>query len=152
MNLLRHTAGRAMLLGLVSALMMILAIVLRDEIWNNRTIALVIIWLLGGFLGTFGGVAALLLARRLLGEGMVGPIRSLIFLPAFIVAGAMVFYFHAGWQSGFELHPERPIRSILFGSVQTMAMFVYTVSHYLLPWMAPAMILVGYALMPRPEA
>lgn len=152
MNLLRRAIGRAMLLGLVSALLMILAIVQRDEIWNNRTITLVIIWLLGGFFGTFGGVAALMLAGRLFGRRLIGPIRGLIFLPAFMVAGAMVFYLHAGWQSGFEPHPEHPIRSILFGSVQTMAMFVYTVSHYLLPWMAPTLILAGYALMPRPEA
>ncbi len=152
MNLLRRTAGRAMLLGLISALTMVIAIILRDEIWNNRTIALVIIWLLGGFFGTFGGVVALLLWRRLFGARHLALVRSLIFLPAFIAAGAMVFYLQTGWQSGFELHPEHPLRSVLFGSVQTMAMFVYTVSHYMLPWMAPVMIAVGYALMPRPEA
>jgi hypothetical protein len=152
MNLLRRTAGRAMLLGLISALTMVIAIVLRDEIWNNRTIALVVIWLLGGTIATFGAVATLLVWRRLFGARLVELVRGLVFLPAFLVAGAMVFYLQTGWQSGFELHPEHPLRSAMLGSVQTMAMFIYTVSHYMLPWMAPVMIVVGYALMPRPEA
>jgi hypothetical protein len=152
MSLVRHVLGRAFLLGLISAMMMVVAIHLRDEIWNNRTLALVIIWLLGGFTGTVFGVMGLELGMRIFGNRMAQGLRALIFLPAFLAAGALVFYVLILWQRGFELHPEHPVRSLLFGSVQTMAMFVYTVSHYMLPWMAPAMIVVGYALMPRAKA
>lgn len=152
MSVVRHALGRAALLGLISAVMMVVAIHLRDEIWNNRTLTLVIIWLMGGFIGTFCGVIGLEFGRRMLGNRMVEGLRAVIFLPAFLAAGALVFYLLILWQRGFELHPEHPIRSLLLGSVQTMAMFVYTVSHYMLPWMAPAMVAVGYALMPRAKA
>lgn len=149
MSLLRLALWRAVLLGLISAVLMVIAITLLGEIWNGRTIALVAIWLLGGIFGALSGVAVLLLAHKLFGARGTGWLRAIIFLPAFILAGAMVFYIQTGWQSGFEPHPEHPIRSILFGSVQVMALFVYSLSHYMLPWMAPAMMMAGYALMPR---
>ncbi|MGL5447985.1 MAG: hypothetical protein ACRDBL_11815, partial [Rhabdaerophilum sp.] len=114
MRLLRLALWRAVLLGLISAMLMVITITLLGEIWNGRTIALIVIWLLGGIFGAMGGVAALLLARKVFGAGAARLLRSIIFLPAFIVAGSMVFYIQTGWQSGFEPHPEHPIRSILF--------------------------------------
>lgn len=140
---------RSLLLGAASALLMVLDISLRAEIWNERTITLVVIWFLGGFSGGLAASTALPLLLRLCGEKLAPLLRALAFPLAFVAAGAFVFYLQNTWQRGLELHPEHPVRSLIFGSMQVAALFAYTMSRYMLPWMAPVMALLGYALLPN---
>lgn len=156
MSGLSPTLSRAVLLGVVSALLMVVSILLRHEIWNNRTLSLLFIWSMGGFLGAYGTVAAMRMASRFGRIRHFRLVRAILFLPVFLVAGAVVFCLLTRWQSGLELHPEYPIRGMLLGSLQLMALFIYTVSRYLLPWMAPALMIAAYAWLPNlpppPEA
>jgi hypothetical protein len=142
---------RALLLGMVSALLMVASIIWRDEIWNDRAVALIGIWMLGGFFGAIAAAGTLKLAARFFGMTTVKLMHAIAFLPAFIVAGAFFFSIQTAWQTGFYLNPDHMIRSLIFGNLQVMALFVYSLSHYMLPWMGPAMVIAGYALLPSPS-
>jgi hypothetical protein len=156
MSGLSPTLSRAALLGVVSASLMMASVLQRHEIWNSRTLSLVFIWSMGGFLGAYSTVAAMRLASRFGRIRHLRLIRAILFLPAFLVAGAVVFCLLTRWQNGLELHPEYPIRWMLLGSLQLMALFIYSVSQYMLPWMAPALMIAAYTWLPNlpppPEA
>jgi hypothetical protein len=148
MKLAHHIALRAMLLGVASSGLMMASVLQRNEIWNGRVITLLVIWMLGGFFGALGAWLAVTWTRKMLGHKAAQVLRAFVFLPAFIAAGSVVFYLQNGLQTGFDWNPDHSVRSVLFGSTQFMALFAYTMSHYMLPWMAPAMMLLGYALLP----
>ncbi len=142
----------ALLLGILSAALLALRLVQHREIWSERTYLLLLVWFLGSFLGALGtGIAVSLLARLGLARLALG-FRAIAFVPAFMIAGGVVFLVQNRIQvRGYELHPDRPLFSFFWQSLEGVAVFIYSVPHYLLPWMAPVMALAGYALLPRPR-
>jgi hypothetical protein len=142
----------ALLLGLVCALLLALWLVLHRENWNERTLLLMLIWFAGGFFASLGSSLVLAVLARLGWLFLARIFRAVAFLPAFLVAGSLAFLIQSRFQDGaYVLNPERPFLSMMFSMAQVVAIFVYTVPLYLLPWMGPAMVLAGFALLPRPR-
>jgi hypothetical protein len=69
------------------------------------------------------------------------------FLPAFLSIGSLAFLIQNRWQlGGYEPHPDHPIRSMVFSSIQTLILFLVSAPGYLLPWMAPLFVVTGFLL------
>ena len=69
----------------------------------------------------------------------------------FLLAGGLAFLIQNRIRAGgYELNPDHPVISFVFTSAQIIAVFLFSAPHHLLPWMAPAMIVAGYALLPGP--
>lgn len=147
----RGALPRALALGLISAGLMALSILLRGEIWNGRTAVLLAIWFGAGFLGTFLAMLGVWIIARFGRPGLTGIARTLAFFPAFLVVGAVLYLIQNRIAAGgFDVNPDRVALSVFFGSLQIMGAFLYSAPNYLLPWMAPSMMVAGYALLPRP--
>lgn len=139
--------GRALALGLVSAGLMAATIAMRGENWNDRSIALIAIWAGAGFLGAWAVLLANRLARRFGQPRLASRSRGFLFMGGFLVAGAVLYLLQHRLTLGYET-PHSFFRWFFFGNAEVMAVFLYSAPHYLLPWMGPAMILAGYALLP----
>lgn len=143
----RSAFGRMLALGFVSAGLMALSIWLRGENWNDRTIALLLIWAGSGFLGGGLGIIGLRWLERRGQSRLAGYSRGVLFMLGFLVAGAALYLLQHRLMLGFET-PHSFVRWFIFGNAEVMAVFLYSAPHYLLPWLGPAMLLAGYALLP----
>ncbi len=140
------------MLAILSAALVALWLHLHREIWSERTYLLVLVWFLGGFFGALGTSLSVSLMARMGFPRFALAFRSFAFVPAFMLAGGFVFLVQNRIQAGgYELHPERRLISFFWQSADQVAVFIYSVPHYLVPWMAPVMAIAGYALLPRPR-
>ncbi|MFM8749583.1 hypothetical protein [Rhabdaerophilum sp.] len=141
----------ALLLGLISAGLMALSIISHREFWGERTALVVLVWFSGGFFGALVAAGCLTLLARLGMPRIAAWLRPVVFLPGFLLAGGLAFLIQNRIRAGgYELNPDHPVISFVFTSVQIIAVFLFSAPHRLLPWMAPAMIVAGYALLPGP--
>ena len=141
----------ALLLGLISAGLMALSIISHREFWGERTALVVLVWFSGGFFGALVAAGCLTLLARFGMPRIAGWLRPVAFLPGFLLAGGLAFLIQNRIRAGgYELNPDHPVLSFVFTSVQIIAVFLFSAPHRLLPWMAPAMIVAGYALLPGP--
>lgn len=141
----------ALLLGLISAGLMALSIMSHREFWGERTALVVLVWFSGGFFGALVAAGCLTLLARLGMPRIAGWLRPVAFLPGFLLAGGLAFLIQNRIRAGgYELNPDHPVISFVFTSAQIIAVFLFSAPHHLLPWMAPAMMVAGYALLPGP--
>ncbi|MCA3595623.1 MAG: hypothetical protein IOC59_12170 [Methylobacterium sp.] len=141
----------ALQLGLISAALMALSITSHREIWAERTVLLVMVWFAGGFFGALVATGGLTLLARLGWRRIAGWLRPVAFLPGFLLAGGLAFLIQNRIRAGgYELNPDQPVFSLVFTSARILAVFLFSVPQHLLPWMAPAMVVAGYALLPGP--
>lgn len=145
--------ARALVAGLISAAAMALAILGREEPLAGRAQALIAIWFTAGFGGLIANAAAIAITDRLGWRPLGAWLARLGFLPAFLFVGSLAFLIQNRWQlGGFEPHPDHPIRSVIFSSIQTMILFLVSAPGYLLPWMMPLLVLTGFLLQGRRNA
>ena len=141
----------ALLLGLISAGLMALSIISHREFWGERTALVVLVWFSGGFFGALVAAGCLILLARLGMPRIAGWLRPVAFLPGFLLAGGLAFLIQNRIRAGgYELNPDQPVFSLVFTSARILAVFLFSVPQHLLPWMAPAMVVAGYALLPGP--
>ena len=121
-------------MAVAASLLMALRITQRDMLWLDRTY-----WLVG--LAAIGAasahlVIALMTARPWLYVAM--------FVPGYPVAMSWFFMLY-NWliSDVMEPNPNHPAWSLMFGSAQNMALFLYSCSPYLLPWPLPLLAFLG---------
>ena len=142
--------ARILLLGVISAGLMALSILLQGQIWTPRTDQLVLLWGLGGCLGAALTLVCQSLVSRQGWSRLAAASRFFGFLPAFAIATSPVFLVQQVLNNGwFELNPDRPVLSLVFTSLQIIALFLYTLPPQLFPWLGPAMMLLGWLVLFR---
>ncbi|PPD14592.1 MAG: hypothetical protein CTY25_09585 [Methylobacterium sp.] len=151
---MRHAAllARSLGLGATSAASMAIWIALQGEIWNWRAVALIAIWFGGGFLGTWIAAGLVGILARLGRPNWATRMRGFLFLLGFLLGGALSFLLYSRIAAGVFITGLRHfVMWATFGSAELMGLFFYTAPLFLLPWMAPLLVVAGYLLIPAPR-
>lgn len=133
----------------LAASFMALRILGYGELWIDRTIILTGLAALAGFLAAILTLMLLRLgnsASRLLRRALAAAGFGLCYLCA--LGGGYVIenrLFSGQW----EPHPDRPVMSLIFSSLQTAGMFAYSAPRYLFPWMLPLLMLTAAIVLER---
>jgi hypothetical protein len=136
--------------GLLAGAFMILRVFGYGEIWLSRTQWLTGMAIFGGFVGAF---ITLLILRWLgprLSRLLQGMGAALSFGGFYLAGFGMAFVFHNRVIAGqYEPHPDHPMLSIVFSSLQTAGLFAFSIPRYALWWMLPALMLAAAIILPR---
>jgi hypothetical protein len=144
---LRYLTSVPVITGLVVAA----RIALYGEAWTDRTFTLLLLAMMGGA----SGALALIpirnrLDRRLKRLFIGGPIFGVFFMLAMGAGFVLNMLFVA---ETVEVHPDFPLHSAIFGSLQIFALFLISAPTYLLTWPLPLITLITVLMLPvEPDA
>lgn len=129
---------------------MLIRVLGYGELWLPRTF-----WLTGmSAVSGFSSAVLTLAALQWIASGWPRVSRSIAaglgFAGGYVLSFALLFVFHNRVIAGqYEPHPDHPIRSMIFSSLETGGLFLYSFPRYALPWMLPLLMLAAAIVLPR---